>query len=430
MIFREDKHTELKETISKTFLKTISAFSNLDGGSIYFGVNDEGIIVGLQNIDEERMRIENLINDSIKPLPDYEMIVHKNSSKYFIELKVFTGDNPPYRYNEKTYIRKDTSTVIADDFTLKKLLLKGMNLRYEQVNYNNDNLEFSLLEKMLKEKIGIEKLSKDVLRSMGLYRNNSFNNAAALLADKNDISSSGIDIVRFGDTESIFLDRVREEKVSLLKQYNVALDFFDKWYAPYEEVVGFYRETRIHIPREAYREAIANLLCHRQFMVNAKAKIACYKDKIEIISPGGLPSGIEEEDYLKGKVSVLRNEIVAEVFHRLDIIEKFATGVKRIKREYESFEEKPLFEVSSSTIMVTLPCVSYDKNLIIDVENKKLDMIIIDALSNNKVLSRKEINEIIPLSVSERTLRYTLKNMLEKNQIKKIGAGPSTRYRL
>lgn len=307
----------------------------------------------------------------------------------------------------------------VDDF-----MIKDMNLRFEELPYTKNKLKFTVLEKMLKEKIEIESLSKDVLKSLGLYKKDSFNNAAALLADKNDIGASGIDIVRFGDTESIFLDRVTEDRVSLLTQYNTALEFFDKWYAPYDEVVGFYREKRIQIPREAYREGIANLLSHRLYTVNAKAKIACYKDRIEITSIGGLPEGITKDEYFSGSVSILRNETIAEVFHRLEIIEKFATGIKRIKKEYEKFNENPSFKIREASITVILPCISYNKNV-----NKMIDStdeLIIKALEKYAPLSRIEIEE--KLNTKPRSLRYTLNKLIGNGYVKKIGSGKNTKY--
>ncbi len=428
MKFKEDKYIELKEIINNTFLKTVSAFANFETGSIYFGVRDDGKVIGIENVSDAKLSIENKINDTLKPVPNYEIIKHTINGKNVIELKVYAGKDTPYRYKEKSYRRGNTSTVVVDDFMLKKLLLKGMNLRFEQLPYTDTNLEFTVLEKMLKEVIGIEKLSKDVLKSLGLYKNDSFNNAAALLADNNDIGACGIDIVRFGETESIFLDRVTEDRVSLLTQYKVALDFFDKWYSPYEEVVGFYREKRIHLPREAYREAVSNLLCHRQFMINAKAKIACYEDRIEIVSVGGLPEGITEEEYLNGLVSNLRNETVADVFHRLDIIEKFATGIKRIKNEYKKYAQKPIFEIRSASITVILPCIVYDKKKVNRKKISQTESLILNILKENGVMTRNEIEK--ELKLKKRSSRYILKKLINENIVIKLGSGKNTKYSL
>lgn len=84
-----------------------------------------------------------------------------------------------------------------------------------------------------------------------------------------------------------------------------------------------------------------------------------YEDRIEITSPGGLLQNITKENYINGDFSNLRNIIIAEVFHRLQIIEKFATGIRRIKNEYSQYVEKPKFKVETNYIQVILPKISY-----------------------------------------------------------------------
>ena len=70
-------------------------------------------------------------------------------------------------------------------------------------------------------------------------------------------------------------------------------------------------------------------LIHRLWDVNASIKVSMLEDRIEISSPGGLPAGISEEEYLNGQVSILRNPIIGNVFFRLKYIEKFGTGIMR-----------------------------------------------------------------------------------------------------
>lgn len=357
--FTENSTTELKESITNTFLKAVSAFANFRSGIIYFGVTDAGKVIGIKDAEEQRLKIENSINDSISPLPEYKLTEHKVEDKTIIELAVYKGKGTPYMYKNKAYMRSDTASIPCDNFTLRKLLLGGMNMRYEELPYDGGHLDFAVLEENLKKVVGIDELSLDVLKTLGLYTDGDFNNAAAFLADTNTYRSCGIDIVRFGETENIFLERITVEKQSLLKQYEEALNFFDKWYAPYEEVAGFYRVERVYIPREAYREAIANALCHRDFSMNAQVRVAGYSDRIEITSPGGLTEGITEQEFSKGAISSLRNENVAEVFHRLKLIEKFATGIKRIKAEYSTFTEEPDFKIYPNAITIVLPRIDY-----------------------------------------------------------------------
>ena len=358
-IFQENDSIELKEIVNNTFLKAVSAFANFHTGTIYFGVKDNGKVIGIQDSKSEREKIENIINDSIKPVPKYKLTEHVVDGKTIIELDVYKGEDTPYLYKNIAYKRADTSSVPCGNYYMRALLLKGMNMAYEELPYENGKLSFNKLSERLRSIVCIEDINLDVLKSLGLYKDGNYNNAAAFLADENNFFSCGIDMVRFGENINIFLDRVTVEKRSLLEQYDAALNFFDKWYSPYEEISGFFRETRIHIPREAFRESIANALCHRDYDMNSKIRVECYSDKIKIISPGGLVESLDEESFLRGSFSALRNETVAEVFHRLKLIEKFGTGIKRIWKEYEKFEEKPSFNIGKNAVEVCLPCINY-----------------------------------------------------------------------
>ena len=103
---RETRIVEFKETITNTFLKTVSAFSNYDGGTILFGVDDDGIEVGVKNPVQACTDIENRINDSISPVPDYRLNINENTS--VIVLTVEEGSNKPYFYKSKAYKRIDS----------------------------------------------------------------------------------------------------------------------------------------------------------------------------------------------------------------------------------------------------------------------------------------------------------------------------------
>ena len=159
--------------------------------------------------------------------------------------------------------------------------------------------------------MGIEKINKDILKTLELYSDQSgFNNAAALLADDNQFT--GIDIIRFGDTIDEIMDRESLENISILSQLEKTLQMFRKYYQ-YEKIEGAERKCIDKIPEKAFREAIANALIHRMWDIPASIKVSMYADRIEISSPGGLPAGISEEEYLvnilKGKEKMSRSEI-------------------------------------------------------------------------------------------------------------------------
>ena len=138
---KESKDVEFKEKITKSYLKTVSAYSNYKNGKIIFGINDEGKVIGLEKVMENKLNIENTINDTIKPKPEYTLDIEKIDGKSCIVLDVKKGDFPPYYYNGKAYKRNDTSTIEVDKVELNRLILQGSNLDYEAIEIENEKLE-------------------------------------------------------------------------------------------------------------------------------------------------------------------------------------------------------------------------------------------------------------------------------------------------
>ena len=413
---KESKELELKSTITNTFLKTVSAFSNYNTGKIIFGIDDNGKIIGLENIEELCLDLENKINDNISPKPDFRFI--KDTKKNIITLIVEEGLNKPYLYKGKAYKRNDTSTVEVDKVELNRLTLLGLNQYYEELKARKQDLEFKVLKKELEEKLSLKNFSKDVLKTLNLYDDkNGYNNAAELLADKNTFS--GVDIAKFGKSIDEILDRNLFVNISIILQYQKTLEAFNRYYK-YEQILGSERIEKELIPEKAFREVIANALIHRTWDVNSNIRISMYEDKIEVSSPGGLPSGISEKEYLNGQISQLRNPILANIFFRLKYVEMFGTGIRRINESYKNFAVKPNFEIFENSIKITLPITKTELFLTTD------EKIIMDILEKGNILSSSEILEKVEFKKDK--LNRILKNLIQKNYIDVIGNGRGTKY--
>lgn len=415
---RETRILEFKETITNTFLKTVSAFSNYDGGEILFGVDDDGNIKGLSDVKQACLDIENKINDSISPQPNYTLEIQNNDQT--IKLSVKSGLQKPYLYKSKAYKRNDTSTIEVDTLEFSRLVLEGKNIRFEELPCKDQELSFEILQSNLKEKIQIETFNKDTLKILNLYDDvNGFNNAAGLLADKNHFP--GIDIVKFGENTSIIQKRITFENTSVLDIYEKALSVFRDYYQ-YEVIQGADRKMVEKVPEAAFREAIANALIHRVWDVDSQIRVSMYDDRIEVVSPDGLPSGITEDEYLSGKLSVLRNRNLANVFYRLGFVEIFGTGITRIKQVYSEASVKPSFEVSENAIQIVLPMYEESTNL---TEDEK---VVYKLLSKNMLKSMSEIAPYISFGKSKTT--KLLKDMEQKGVIAIEGKGKGTKYRI
>lgn len=416
---KESKYLEFKENVdSGTFLKTVSAYANYGDGKIIFGITDAGEVAGVPDSSEACLKIENKINDSIHPVPDYDLEIQADAT---IVLTVREGKYKPYLYKGKAYRRSDTSTVeVKERLEYNRLILEGQNQSFEETASLNQNLSFSILEKELIRVLGISGLNQDILKTLELYSDKTgFNQAAALLADKNDFM--GTDIIRFGESIDEIMDRETFEKISIIAQLNQSIHMFLKYYQ-YEKIQGTERKIVEKIPEKAFREAISNALVHRLWDIKASIKISMYTDKIEISSPGGLPAGISEEEYLNGQISVLRNPIIGNVFFRLKYIEKFGTGIMRINNAYANALEKPSYYFFENSIKIVLPVIASEDKLS-EAERK-----IYNLLKEKGCMSRAEIDKTTGMS-KDKTIRI-LNSLLGQNIIEKKGKGRGLKYQI
>ena len=251
---RESKILEFKQEITNSFLKTVSAFANYGEGKVIFGISNDGKNKGVDNIDETILKIENKINDSISPNPNY--LIEIDNDKKLIILIVEEGLYKPYYYNSRAYKRNGTATIEVDRIELNRLILEGNNQSYEEMISSNQELKFKVLESTIKEKLRISALNTDILKTLELYDDmKGYNNAAELISDNNQLP--GIDIVRFGDSIDIIKDREILTGISILEMFNKSISMFVKYYT-YEEIKGSERSQRELIPIKAFREAVAN----------------------------------------------------------------------------------------------------------------------------------------------------------------------------
>ena len=412
---RETKNLEFKETVSNTFLKTVSAYSNYGTGKIEFGKKDDGSVVGIKDAQSTCLNIENMINDSIKPAPDYSLSISEDN---IIILTVKEGSYKPYFYKSKAYKRNDSATIEVDALELTRLILEGQNKSYDSLASSKNKLEFKILGEKIKSIMGVEKLTRDLLITLELYtKDEGYTIAGELLADNNDFP--GIDIVRFGKDINIFLDRAECAGISILRQYDKALEKYRQYYQ-YEVIEGSVRKMLEKIPERAFREAVANALVHRTWDIKSNINISMFDDKIEIVSPGSLPKGLSKEEYIDGQISVLRNPIIGNVFFRLGIIERFGTGIHRIFASYKDSKIKPVITVYENSIKLSLP--------VTESELPKLNNDEYSIYSNlvQKSLTSSEIMELTGFGKTK-TVRI-LNSLIEGGYIAKLGNGRGTKY--
>ncbi len=403
-----------EQPILSAFLKTVSSFANYGSGTILFMPT-----ATLQEVDlrASATQIEAMITASIVPIPDFFLHIAGGS----ILLQVKKGEEIPYYYDEVVYRRVRGSERRASPQEVRYLALQGVDTSYERQRASVQALTFNALEAKLQQVAAVECITQDLLKVLSLCDPDGFfNTAAQLVADNGNIRFSGIDVLRFGSTINTINYRETISDISLLAQYERAVALFAQYYC-YEEIQGYTRKQRERIPKAAFTEVLARALAHRVWDINSFIQVGMYDDRIVITSPGGLPRGLEEQEYLHNNVAVVRNPTLAALLLRLKIIEDWGTGVERITRAYQHSYSQPDFTIRQNSIEVILPVIRTELP-----EMSREEEMLYDLLRTEEPISRAELDQRTSFDKSK-TLRI-INRLLDRQLIQRHGNGPGTKY--
>lgn len=443
MSYQESETVELKSAVVDDIKKEIIAFANSDGGKLYIGVRDDGEVAGLDDPDGTALQVSNMVRDSIKP--DITMFLHyqtiEEDGKKIIEISVQRGTNRPYYIAKKgmrpegVYVRQGYSSVPATDTAIRCMIKETDGDRFETMRCLDQELTFEDTKKEFQ--FHEIELGPQQMRTLKLVENDGlYSNLALLLSDQNPHT---IKVAVFqGTKQMIFKDR-REFGGSLMKQMNEVyeyIDFRNQIRATIEKL------SRIDVrdyPVIAVREALLNLLVHRDYSFSASALISIYDDRIEFVSIGGLMPGIDLEDIMAG-ISVCRNQNLANVFYRLHLIEAYGTGLTKIMEAYEETSEKPVISTTKNSFKITLPNVNakYETKAVpapsensLSAPVPKIDnneQRVLSYVREHGAITRPEAEELLDTSAS--TASRLIKKMVKAGLLLPHGKARSTRYTL
>ncbi len=418
----EDIRTEFKRQLTKECMKSVVAFSNTVGGTMFIGVDDDGTPVGVDDVDSVSLRAVQLISDTIRP--DVRMISsvdHINlEGKEVVAINVNEGTLKPYYLRDKgmrpegVYIRIGPSSVQASDAQILKMVRENSE-SFESLKSLEQDLTFETAEETF-EAAEVE-FGRNQMASLGLLSDGSYTNLAFLLSDQ---CSAGMKLAAFSDRDKTgFLDRT-EVGGSVLSQVQEAMEFLDKYNPLRSQISGIRRVDFRAYPDYALREALTNAAVHRDYSLNADTLVSVFDDGITVASYGGLKRGLGMDDIMMG-VSSPRNPKLASIFYRLGFIEAYGTGIPRMMGEYNDALEKPYIELSSNVFKVELPAFSPAV-----AEQSAVDTILTFARDHDS-FSRSDIEGIMGGSRSK--IGSILSAMVDESLLEKIGEGRGTRYK-
>ncbi len=425
----ETENIEFKSQFTEEIYKEVIAFANTDGGIVYVGIDNDGNAVGLTDVDTEYTRITNGIRDAI--MPDVTMFVRFTvQENKVVRITVSEGSNKPYYLKGKglkpsgVYVRQGTSSVPASPEQIRQMIKDSDGDTFEEIRSLEQDLTFDAAAIAFK-RYGVE-FSTEKYRALCMTQKNDdiYTNLALLLSDQ---CAHTTKIAVFSDDARTMFRDSKEFSGSILKQFEDAVNYLALCNKTSSVIKGVVRTDKQDYPEEAIREALLNAIVHRDYSFSGSIIINVTDRMMEFISLGGLLPGLSPDDIRSG-ISQPRNKNLAEVFHRLRLIESYGTGIRRIFNLYTACSDQPQIEVTSNTFKIVLPNMNAapaaepDNTAEITPQMQK----VLDFIKANGQITEKEISDLLGL---KKTRTFTVaKQMRDLGLIKVVGRGDSKKY--
>ena len=431
MRFQESETVELKRMYTEDIRKEIIAMANSTGGVVYVGVTDNGEVVGVDDPDVVTQRIANVARDAIKP--DVTMFLNYETidvdGKQIVSVVVQCGTSRPYYLAAKglrpegVFVRQGTSSVPASDAAIRRMIVNTDGDNYEDMRSLRQDLTFKHAESVFVDhQLELEITQMKTLGLVGV--DDLYTNLGLLLSDQcpHIIKAATFD----GTNQQNFHDR-REFSGSLLKQLGDAYAYLDLRNQTRATFEGLYRTDHKDYPEAALREALLNAIVHRDYAFSASTLISVYSDRMEFVSVGGLAQGISLEDVLMG-LSVCRNQKLANIFYRLELIEAYGMGMRKIQMAYQNNNNKLDISASSNAFKIVLPKLG--GQTVSQKANRRKHTneieVVLQYIRENGAISRREIEQL--LDIKTVTAIRLLRKMQDQTLIIANGQGRNTRY--
>ena len=405
-----DKKEKLERNKSKSWLKSVSAFANGEGGVLIWGISDNDEVVGLVDAKGDAEFISEVIKTKLDPVPVISLEFKVVNEKQLVVLHVNAGQETPYYYigdkQRIAYVRIGNESVVADRIQLKSLVMKGSGRTYDCLpsSYRFEDMAFTKLKSVHYKRLQ-RSFEDSEFTSWGIVdENGNLTNAGALLADESPMRQSRIFCTRWNGLSMTSglgeaIDDVELEGC-VIGQLQDAVSFVrnnshKKWWKEND-----HREELPDYPDRAVTETIANAIIHRDYMqMGSEVHIDMYDDRLEVYSPGGMMDGRLIQQLNPMTVpSKRRNPLLADFFSRLGLMERRGSGMKKIIDAYKQYEHLvdfhiPEFSSNASEFHVTLWNLNFDDKVIGEITSDGIPLIEEIRKGNEVVFTKEFIKE-------------------------------------
>lgn len=157
----------------KSWLKSVSAFANTEGGSLFFGIADDGEVIGLEHVRSDAEFISETIKTRLDPIPEMSLIPIEQEGKQLLEVVIKSGSMTPYYYYESgvrtAFVRLGNESVECNSHQLMSLVLRGSGHTWDSLKSNVpfDNHSFRMLANNYEKQTG-QAWNAKLMESFGL----------------------------------------------------------------------------------------------------------------------------------------------------------------------------------------------------------------------------------------------------------------------
>lgn len=435
----ESSILEFKESLPKhnQLMKTLVGFCNRKGGKIIVGVKDDRTVVGLPEslLQQALETLDEAIYSSSAPHIVPHVYVQRIEDLSVLIIEVSSGMNKPYRVKSESpekgvYIRLGRSTLVASPEMIQELQWEARGRALDSLpvyEAKEEDLDWETIRRFFK-------LPKDAPLDMSFLIGHRLliqehgiaypTTAAILIFGKNPqqyFSESIIMSCHFMGTSGREALATVDCTGPLLQQFREAFHFVTSRIPRSFTIKGPVRKEVSEVPEEAIREAILNMLVHRNYHIAAPSKIFVYDDRIEFFSPGDIPGPFNVHN-LRSGLTYIRNPTICSFFRRAGLIEKLGTGlITMVETMEKSRLQSPKLIEGENFVKCILPRTRIEEN-----EAKSDTTKIIEYLKQVEEASISEFMKILNLS---RTSCYRrLEKLVQEGIIKRIGMRKDARY--
>jgi len=445
MKYQESEMIELKASLAEldAALVDICALLNHRGGKLYFGVKPDGCVIGLTVADSTFLKVSQKVRQKLKPEIIPEIKERADGGKSIIEVIISEGTHKPYFVDGVAYIRSGSESVKMPPDVLSRLIMEQHGYAWDRdicAGASLHDIDPALVKSYLSRALQVRHIDLDpdtpvetALESLELLKEGRLTNAAILLFGRNPqkfVDQAEIRCAKFrGDDVTQPYSNMKVIRGAIVAQIDQTEQFIRDNIAkaawiPKEK---FEREESWEYPPDAFREAVINAVCHRDYQSSGNVQVSIFSNSLEILNPGLLPSTLTIESLKRRHSSKPRNRLIAETLFKIKYIEKFGSGTtKMIRVCRERGVPEPEFLEQDEDFMVTFRRSSV--NVLLDqpqLLNERQKQAIEYLKIHESITTLEYVNHI---RCHERTARKDLAELIRLNVVVKVGMGKLTRY--